>query len=66
MTPDNHFILDRHPTIRGLVFGCGFCGHGFKFAPVIGEALTDMALDGTTDLPVDFLAASRFAKQSAA
>lgn len=66
MTPDNHFILDRHPTIRSLVFGCGFCGHGFKFAPVIGEALSDMALVGTTDLPVDFLAASRFAKQSAA
>jgi sarcosine oxidase len=60
MTPDNHFILDRHPAIPGLVYACGFCGHGFKFAPVIGEALTSLALDGATDLPVDFLSARRF------
>jgi len=61
MTPDNHFILDRHPGLPGLVYACGFCGHGFKFAPVIGEALSDLALDGATDLPVEFLAAGRFA-----
>ena len=66
MTPDNHFIVDRHPTIPGLVFGCGFCGHGFKFAPVIGEALSDLALDGATDLPVDFLSAGRFARMKVA
>ncbi|MCB1379235.1 MAG: N-methyl-L-tryptophan oxidase [Alphaproteobacteria bacterium] len=66
MTPDNHFILDRHPVIPGLVYGCGFCGHGFKFAPVIGEALSDMALEGTTGLPIGFLAADRFARMSAA
>jgi sarcosine oxidase len=60
MTPDNHFILDRHTAIPGLVYACGFCGHGFKFAPVIGEALTDLALDGATALPVDFLSARRF------
>jgi sarcosine oxidase len=62
LTPDNHFILDRHPGIPGLVYACGFCGHGFKFAPVIGEALCDLALEGKTDLPVDFLAAGRFAE----
>ncbi|MFQ5565292.1 MAG: N-methyl-L-tryptophan oxidase [Paracoccaceae bacterium] len=61
VTPDNHFILDHHPEIPALVYACGFCGHGFKFAPVIGEALTDLALDGATDLPVGFLAAGRFA-----
>jgi sarcosine oxidase len=60
MTPDNHFILDRHPAIPGLVYACGFCGHGFKFAPVIGEALADLALDGATALPVGFLSAGRF------
>lgn len=60
MTPDNHFILDRHPAIPGLVYACGFCGHGFKFAPVIGEALSDLALDGATALPVGFLSARRF------
>jgi sarcosine oxidase len=60
-TPDNHFILDRHPAIPGLVYACGFCGHGFKFAPVIGEALADLALEGRTALPIGFLSAGRFA-----
>jgi sarcosine oxidase len=34
-------------------------GHGFKFAPVLGEALADLALDGRTELAIDFLACSR-------
>ena len=61
-TPDNHFVLDRHPSIPGLVYACGFSGHGFKFEPAIGAALADMALDQTTRLPIDFLQARRFAK----
>ena len=66
MTPDNHFIIDRHPSIPGLVYACGFCGHGFKFAPVIGEALADLALEKSTRLPIDFLSARRFDLGSAA
>ena len=61
-TPDNHFVLDRHPSIPGLAYACGFPGHGFKFEPAIGAALADMPLDKTTPLPNDFLQARRFAK----
>jgi sarcosine oxidase len=60
MSPDKHFIVDRHPEFSNVVFGAGFSGHGFKFTPVIGEALADLALDGTTELPIDFLGLSRF------
>lgn len=60
MTPDNHFVVDRHPDLPGVVYACGFCGHGYKFAPVIGEALADLALDGQTAHPIGFLAADRF------
>ena len=60
MTPDNHFVIDRHSGQLGLVYAAGFCGHGFKFAPVIGEVLADLALDGETAQPVGFLSASRF------
>ncbi len=59
MTPDTDFILDRHPQHDQVVFGCGFSGHGFKFAPVIGEALADLAMEGKSDLPIDFLKLSR-------
>jgi sarcosine oxidase len=39
-TPDENFILDR---IGPLVIGAGFSGHGFKFTPVIGRILADLA-----------------------
>ena len=60
MTPDNHFIVDYHPTIPGVAFAGGFSGHGFKFAPVIGEILADLTLDSHTDHPIDFLSLNRF------
>jgi monomeric sarcosine oxidase len=52
MTPDEHFIVDRH---EGIVFAAGFSGHGFKFASVIGEALAELALEGRTKLDLAFL-----------
>ncbi len=52
MTPDEHFIVDRH---EGIVFAAGFSGHGFKFASVMGEALAELALDGKTKLDLAFL-----------
>src|SRR6266852_1640724 len=60
MTPDKHFVIDKHPHDPRVVYACGFSGHGFKFAPVIGEVLADLAVDGRTDQPVDFLSAARF------
>ena len=59
MTPDSHFIVDRHPIYPQLVFAAGFSGHGFKFAPVVGKRLVGM-LDGQTDERFDFLKMSRW------
>jgi sarcosine oxidase len=58
---DGHFIIDRHPEHAQVTIACGFSGHGFKFASVIGEALADLALTGSSDLPIDFLRARRHA-----
>jgi len=60
LSPDRHFVVDRHPTAAGVVVGAGFSGHGFKFTPVVGQALADLALRGETDLPIGFLGWSRF------
>jgi glycine/D-amino acid oxidase-like deaminating enzyme len=38
MTPDEHFIIDRHPSIENVWLAAGFSGHGFKFAPAIRSA----------------------------
>ena len=58
---DGHFIVDRHPESDRVHFACGFSGHGFKFASVMGKVLSELALDGKTQLPIGFLALSRFA-----
>jgi sarcosine oxidase len=60
-TPDSHFCIDRHPQWKNVAIGAGFSGHGFKFTTVLGEALADLALGGTTKLPVGFLGLGRFA-----
>ena len=60
ITPDFNFILDVHPEHENVIIGAGFSGHGFKFAPVIGEILADLAIDGSTSHPIDFLRLTRF------
>lgn len=60
-TPDANFVVDRHSQHANVTIACGFSGHGFKFASVIGEALADLALDGRTELPIGFLGVRGFA-----
>ncbi|WP_166830074.1 N-methyl-L-tryptophan oxidase [Thalassoroseus pseudoceratinae] len=60
MSPDGHFLVDRHPDHEKVVFAAGLSGHGFKFASVLGAALVDLAIDGKTDLPIGFLGTDRF------
>jgi sarcosine oxidase len=51
-TPDHHFVVAVHPEYPQVTVACGFSGHGFKFTPVIGEILADLAIDGATGHPV--------------
>ncbi|MDO9395963.1 MAG: FAD-dependent oxidoreductase [Herbiconiux sp.] len=47
-TPDSDFVIDR----RGpLVVAAGFSGHGFKFTPVVGRLLADLATAPTPGVP---------------
>jgi sarcosine oxidase / L-pipecolate oxidase len=40
-THDGHFWIARDPERQGLIIAAGDCGHGFKFAPVLGEIIAD-------------------------
>jgi glycine/D-amino acid oxidase-like deaminating enzyme len=55
MSPDEHFLVDSHPSYPQVAFVAGLSGHGFKFTCVLGEALADLALAGETSLPIHFL-----------
>lgn len=54
MSPDGHFIVDRHPQHEQVTFAAGLSGHAFKFAPVIADRLVKL-LDGENDPTTDFL-----------
>jgi sarcosine oxidase len=60
LTPDRHFVLDLHPEHANVVLAAGFSGHGFKFAPVVGEILADLAEAGRTGWPIEMFRISRF------
>jgi len=51
-TLDEHFVVGRHPAHERVTVACGFSGHGFKFVPVVGEILADLALTGATAHPI--------------
>jgi sarcosine oxidase len=60
LTPDGDFVIDRHPAHSNVVLCGGFSGHGFKFAPVIGEIAADLSLEGGSRHRIDFLSLKRF------
>src|SRR5262249_47891972 len=48
MAPDGDFLIDRMPGFAQVIVASPCSGHGFKFAPAIGEILADLATTGAT------------------
>ena len=47
-THDGNFWIAPDPERAGLIIAAGDCGHGFKFAPVLGEIIAD-AVEGKSN-----------------
>lgn len=60
LTPDRHFIIDRHPEYPQVAVAAGFSGHGFKFASVVGEILADLVENGQTAHDIELFRLNRF------
>ena len=58
-SPDGHFVLGKHPEAPQIIIASPCSGHGFKFASVIGEILTDLATDGNTNWPIELFTPER-------
>lgn len=63
-TPDEHFILDRHPDHPQVILASPCSGHGFKFCAVVGEILADLVQRGETAHDISLFRLSRFAGQN--
>lgn len=60
MSPDAHAMIGHSRQSEKVHFVAGLSGHGFKLSPALGDAVTELALNGRTKLPIDFLRSSRF------
>jgi sarcosine oxidase len=60
LTPDEHFVVGRHPAHENVLLACGFSGHGFKFTPVLGEVLAQLVVDGSTPFSLELFDPMRF------
>lgn len=61
MTPDEQYIIENDPEHPQVAYACGCSGTSYKFSPVIGDILADLALTGRSDYDLAFLSSRRFA-----
>jgi sarcosine oxidase subunit beta len=63
VTPDHHAILGPAPEVPGFFLANGFSGHGVMHAPATGKILSDLILQGRTDvIDAPVLNLARFAE----
>ncbi len=60
VTPDHDFLIDRLPGAPNIVVASPCSGHGFKFAPVVGEILADLATEDGTGHDISRFRLGRF------
>jgi sarcosine oxidase len=61
-TPDEHFALGPLPGDPNVIVASPCSGHGFKFAPVVGQIVADLAIDGRTRHPIDLFRLNRITR----
>jgi sarcosine oxidase len=54
-TASSRPLVGPVPGLANIVLLAGFSGHGFKLSPAFGDLAADLALDGSTGLPIEFL-----------
>ncbi|WP_264066032.1 N-methyl-L-tryptophan oxidase [Mycolicibacterium komossense] len=60
MSRDESFIIGEAQAVPGLVYASACSGHGFKFAPAIGEVLAGLALDKDAGADISAFSPDRF------
>lgn len=60
LTPDEHFIIDRHPEHLRVLLVSACSGHGFKFGSAIGEIVADLTTIGRTRFDITPFSLDRF------
>ena len=64
LTPDEHFAIGAHPGAARVVLAGGFSGHGYKFAPVVGEIVAALLAGDDPGFDLTPFSPARFAAES--
>ncbi len=64
VTPDFGFIIDRLPGSPRVLVASPCSGHGFKHSAAIGEALSELVIEGASRIDLSAFALSRFHAQT--
>ncbi|WP_123717652.1 N-methyl-L-tryptophan oxidase [Pseudomonas poae] len=64
VTPDHHFIIDKHPTLQHTLVVSPCSGHGFKHSAALGEAFAQWCIRGTSELDLSSFSLQRFEGQT--
>jgi sarcosine oxidase subunit beta len=57
--PDNLPVISSS-TSPGVYHAFGFSAHGYQLSPVVGKIMSQLILDGKTDLPIEAFSIERF------
>jgi len=60
MSQDESFLLGSSTRLNSVYFASACSGHGFKFAPAIGDALASLASGHEPSVPISVFSPSRF------
>ncbi|HTT84504.1 MAG TPA: N-methyl-L-tryptophan oxidase [Rhizomicrobium sp.] len=60
VTPDFGFVLDRHPASGRVLIASCCSGHGFKHSAALGEAASQLIVEGRSDIDLTPFALARF------
>ena len=53
-------VISKIDEVPGLILSCGFTGHGFGIAPVVGKLLSELGTDQQTTLDLKEFRYDRF------
>lgn len=63
VTADDIPVIGRSTVSDGVVHAFGFCGHGFELAPLVGDIVAQLAMQGRTNRPIAAFAPDRFGRR---
>lgn len=64
--PDDRPVMGESPTVPGLFYAFGFCGHGFQLGPGVGDTMAELIDTGSTRIDLSPYRIDRFAGEEPA